>query len=224
MHTITEILKQIEDYVKEKLQDDTSGHDWFHIERVRKLAITISEKEQANRFICEAAALLHDVIDDKIVDDEEQAVIGVEELLNELGVAKSDCIHIIEIITTMSFKGGSQHGMSTIEGKVVQDADRIDALGAIGIARTFMYAGAKGHPMHDPKIPPRLKTMSKEEYRNGKSTAMNHFYEKLLKLKSRINTETALQIAEERHTVIEQFVEDFLEEWQGDGSNEKLTH
>ncbi|WLD91522.1 HD domain-containing protein [Alkalihalobacillus sp. AL-G] len=209
-----EIIEQIKTFAKQKLKGETSGHDWFHIERVRKIATDLSEKEGADLFICEAAVLLHDVIDDKLVKDEEAALLEVKRLLSELNVEDVESAHIVEIITTMSFKGGGNQEMRTIEGKVVQDADRLDALGAIGIARTFMYAGSKGQPMHEPDLSPRMHTMSKEEYRSGKSTAINHFYEKLFQLKDRINTEAGLKIAEERHRYMETFINAFLEEWK----------
>jgi uncharacterized protein len=209
------IIENIERFVKEKMAGDSSGHDWFHIERVRSLALDLAKKEGADLFVCEAAVLFHDVIDDKLVDDEEAAIREVNEMLADLGVSGEISGHILEIITTMSFKGGSKNGMRTIEGKVVQDADRLDALGAIGIARTFAYAGAKGQPMYDPALKPRTYPMSKVEYRNGKSTAINHFDEKLFQLKERMNTVAGIKIAEERHLFMVEFIEQFMKEWNG---------
>lgn len=211
------VIENIETIVKAKLENDFSGHDWEHFNRVRKLALHIGKIEGANLRVCELAALVHDLIDDKLFDDEEAALQEVIHLLKKAGVNSGDVDHIVEVITTMSFSSGSSGGMSTLEGKVVQDADRLDALGAIGIARTFMYAGAKSDPMYDPKIEARINPMTKEEYRKGKSTAINHFYEKLFKLKDLMNTEEGMRIAQERHTFMEQFVSRFLGEWEGKG-------
>ncbi|MGM7701357.1 HD domain-containing protein [Pseudalkalibacillus sp. Hm43] len=209
------MLKNIEKFVMEKLIKDSTGHDWAHIDRVRMLAIQIGKVEGADLKICELAALVHDLIDDKLFSDEETALKEVIQLLKKEGIEKKEMDHIVEIITTMSFSSGPEKGMSTLEGEVVQDADRLDALGAIGIARTFMYSGAKGQAMYDPAIPARTQQMTKEEYRQGKSTSINHFYEKLFKLKDLMNTEEGIRLAEERHTFIEQFVEQFLAEWEG---------
>ncbi len=209
------MMKNIEKIVMEKLKEDSTGHDWAHIDRVRKLALHIGKIEGANLKICEIAALVHDLIDDKLFSDEDAALQEVVQLLEKEEIEKKEMDQIVEIITTMSFSSGPQKGMSTLEGEVVQDADRLDALGAMGIARTFMYSGAKNQAMYDPAILARTKPMSKEEYRQGKSTAINHFYEKLFKLKDLMNTDEGLRIAEERHTFMEQFVEQFLAEWEG---------
>ncbi|MGO4888038.1 HD domain-containing protein [Anaerobacillus sp. MEB173] len=208
------ILGKAELFVKEQLEGDSSGHDWWHIYRVTKLATTIAQKEGANQYICTLAALLHDVADEKLNESEEAGLKKVSNWLMENGVAEEDHDVIMEIIEMISFKGGNQSAMRTLEGKVVQDADRLDAIGAIGAARTFAYAGWKGQPMYDPEIIPRQK-MTKEEYRTGKSTAINHFYEKLFTLKETMNTDYAKQLAEERHRRMEQFVEEFMEEWEG---------
>lgn len=207
------VIKSAEQYVHSILAEDSSGHDWWHIYRVRGLAKKIAMVEQADVFICELTALLHDLADEKLFGDEEKALAGLKQWLAENHVGESDRTHILSIIKTMSFKGGSNQGVETLEGKVVQDADRLDAIGAIGIGRTFAYAGAKGQLMYDPDIPVR-DHMTKEEYRKGKSTAINHFYEKLLKLKDLMNTEYGKQLAEERHQYLEEFLNRFLTEWE----------
>lgn len=201
-------------FVKHILQHDSSGHDWYHIERVRKAAIQLAEKEQANVFIVEMAALLHDVADEKLNNSEEEGLWKVRDWLTSLPLPETEQEEIIEIISTMSFKGGNRPPMKTIEGQVVQDADRLDAIGAIGIARTFAYAGAHGDLIYDPNLPYR-EVMTKEEYRNGKSTAVNHFYEKLLKLKDTLNTNAAKEAAQERHDFMTAFLDQFYKEWNG---------
>jgi uncharacterized protein len=199
-------------FVKDILGKDATGHDWYHIERVHKLALVLHEKEGGNRFVIEMAALLHDVADEKLNESEEAGLQRVVNWLDCLEVHKEDHSHIIAIIANMSFKGGHGGKVNTIEGKIVQDADRLDAIGAIGIARTFAYGGAKGRLMYDPNIPPR-EHITKEEYRNANEPTLNHFYEKLLKLKSLMNTETAKRMAGERHAYMEAFIQQFMKEW-----------
>ncbi|MDR7072307.1 HD domain-containing protein [Fictibacillus barbaricus] len=208
------MIDRTEAFVKKQLVNDSSGHDWYHIYRVKQLAENIAEQEKADRFICIMAALLHDLADEKIAGSEEKGLADVKQWLQSIHVDNEDLINILSIISTMSFKGGNQSPMTTIEGQVVQDADRLDAVGAIGIGRTFAYSGAKGQLMYDPEIPVR-ETMSKDEYRNQKSTAVNHFYEKLLKLKDYMNTSYAKQLAEERHNFLKQFLDQFFSEWEG---------
>jgi uncharacterized protein len=209
-----EVLAAAERWAIEKHGGDSSGHDWWHIERVRRLTIRLASETGANSFICEMAALLHDLADEKLFGDEEASLQAIRSWLTEQEVEPTTAAHIIDIIANLSFKGGGRSGMLTLEGRVVQDADRLDALGAVGIARTFAYSGWKGQPMHDPRLPPR-ESMTVEEYRKGKSTAYNHFYEKLLKLKSLLNTDAALHIAEGRHQYMESFLERFEKEWNG---------
>ncbi|WP_410982366.1 HD domain-containing protein [Bacillus cereus] len=199
-------------FVKNILEKDASGHDWYHIERVHKLAIFLSAKEGGNRFVIEMAALLHDVADEKLNESEEAGIKKVSDWLEGLGVAEEEKEHILHIIMNMSYKGGHGGNVETLEGKIVQDADRLDALGAIGIARTFAYGGAKGRLMYDPNIPPR-EIMTKEEYRKNNDPSLNHFYEKLLKLKDLMNTEAAKKEAEVRHRYMEEFIEQFMKEW-----------
>lgn len=207
------LISLTEEYVRQELQNDPSGHDWWHIARVTDLAKTIALEEKADLFICEMAALLHDIADEKLNSSEEEGLKKVRDWLTSIKVDPFSIEKIIEIISTLSFKGGGQPEMKTLEGKVVQDADRLDAIGAIGIARTFAYAGAKGQLIYDPSLKPR-ETFTKEEYRNGKSTAINHFYEKLLKLKDGMNTSYAKKIAEERHRFMEEYLAVFFNEWK----------
>lgn len=199
-------------FVKNILENDASGHDWYHIERVHKLAVALCEKEGGNRFIIEMAALLHDVADEKLNESEEAGMKKVTDWLTKLEVEQADMAHIVHIIANMSYKGGHGGKVETLEGKIVQDADRLDALGAIGIARTFAYGGAKGRLMYDPKVPPR-ESMTKEEYRKSNDPSLNHFYEKLLKLKDLMNTAAGKKEAEVRHRYMEEFIEQFMKEW-----------
>ncbi|MDZ5610359.1 HD domain-containing protein [Bacillus pseudomycoides] len=199
-------------FVKNILEKDASGHDWYHIERVHKLAISLSEKEGGDRFVIEMAALLHDVADEKLNESEEAGMKKVSDWLEGLDVTEEEKEHILHIIANMSYKGGHGGNVETLEGKIVQDADRLDALGAIGIARTFAYGGAKGRLMYDPNIPPR-EEMTKEEYRKNSDPSLNHFYEKLLKLKDLMNTDAAKREAEVRHRYMEEFIEQFMKEW-----------
>ncbi|CAI8802941.1 phosphohydrolase [Bacillus pseudomycoides] len=199
-------------FVRNILETDASGHDWYHIERVHKLAISLSEKEGGDRFVIEMAALLHDVADEKLNESEEAGMKKVSDWLEGLNVTEEENEHILHIIMNMSYKGGHGGKVSTLEGKIVQDADRLDALGAIGIARTFAYGGAKGRLLYDPNIPPR-EEMTKEEYRKNDDPSLNHFYEKLLKLKDLMNTDAAKREAEIRHRYMEEFIEQFMKEW-----------
>ena len=199
-------------FVKDILEADASGHDWYHIERVYKLAQIIAKEEGGDRFIIEMAALLHDVADEKLNESEEAGLKRVDNYLTSLHISSEEQMHILHIIMNMSYKGGHGGKVETLEGKIVQDADRLDALGAIGIARTFAYGGAKGRLMYDPMVPPR-EAMTKEEYRKSNDPSLNHFYEKLLKLKDLMNTECAKRLAEERHLYMEQFIEQFMKEW-----------
>ncbi|WP_459503873.1 HD domain-containing protein [Bacillus sp. C1] len=207
-----EQIQKTIDFVKHILEKDASGHDWYHIERVHKLAISLSDKEGGNRFVIEMAALLHDVADEKLNESEEAGMKKVSEWLEGLSVTEEEKEHILHIIVNMSYKGGHGGHVETLEGRIVQDADRLDALGAIGIARTFAYGGAKGRLMYDPNIPPR-EVMTKEEYRKSNDPSLNHFYEKLLKLKDLMNTDAAKREAEVRHRYMEAFIEQFMKEW-----------
>lgn len=213
--TEEKVIQNIEEWVKAELLNEKSGHDWYHIQRVTNIAKEILKNEEADSFTVTAAALLHDIADDKVTSNVNAALGRIRKLLQSNEVADDTIETIIDIITTMSFKGGAGKKLSYIEAQIVQDADRLDALGAIGIARTFQYGGAKGQAMYNPEIPVRDK-MSFEEYRNGESTSINHFYEKLLLLKDKMNTTTAVKIAEEREAFMKNFLDTFFKEWNGE--------
>ena len=208
-------IEAAEAYVKNELGKDSSGHDWHHIDRVRKNARLIWSKEQkGDWFIIEMAALLHDIPDEKLNETEEAGWAKLDSFLSELELESNIANKIKDCIETVSFKGGREIELNSLEAEIVQDADRLDALGAIGIARTFAYGGKKGHPIFDPGISVR-EVMTLEEYRTGNSSSINHFYEKLLKLKDKMNTEQAKKLAEERHAFMESFLAQFYSEWNG---------
>lgn len=204
-------------FVQQTLQGAESGHDWWHIQRVWNNAILISKTEQADTFIIELAALLHDIADSKFHDGNEE--IGPQRagaFLKSMGLEEKTIIHIQQIIRNMSFKASlGQVDFHSKEMEVVQDADRLDAIGAIGIARAFTYGGYKNRELYNPEIPPAL-TMSKEDYKKSDAPTINHFYEKLLLLKDKMNTDTGLRIAEERHRFMLTYLEQFYNEWNGE--------
>lgn len=208
------IIADTERWVKDQLGQDSSGHDWWHIHRVRNMSVRLAHETGANEFVCEMAALLHDIADEKLTGDEQAGLKRIEDWLFQHGLDEDIVRHIMLIISTMSFKGGGKPPAATAEGKVVQDADRLDAIGAVGIGRTFAYSGWKGQLMYDPDLPPRL-SMTAEQYRKEKSTAVNHFHEKLLKLSALMNTPQAKRIAEERHQYMVEFLKRFEQEWNG---------
>jgi len=208
-------IETTEAFVKSELGNDSSGHDWHHIDRVRKNARLIWNKEQkGDWFIIEMAALLHDIPDEKLNETEEAGWAKLDSFLSGLKLENELVNKIKDCIETVSFKGGRVIELNSIEAEIVQDADRLDALGAIGIARTFAFGGKKGHPIFDPEISAR-EEMTLAEYRSGKSSSVNHFYEKLLKLKDKMNTKHAKKLAEERHNFMESFLEQFYSEWNG---------
>jgi uncharacterized protein len=211
------ILDRTADYARQQLSGDRSGHDWFHIERVRNVALKIARDEQADPFVVELAALLHDVADWKFAGgDLEAGPRAARDWLAPLGVPQPTIDHVCRIIAELSFKGaGVPTPMSSLEGQIVQDADRLDAIGAIGVARTFAYGSHKGQAMHDPSIPPQMHG-SFEAYKSNVGTSINHFYEKLLLLKERMNTASGKRLATERHAFLERFLEQFLAEWAGE--------
>lgn len=211
MNNKTEIISLAEIYVKVELGSDTSGHDWWHIDRVRNLAIAIAQTEEADCFVCELAALLHDVADEKLNTSKAAGLHKVQSWLSTHNIEEAIANHVMLIISSMSYNGGKNPPMETIEGKIVQDADRLDALGAIGIARTFLYSGWKGQPMHNPE-----GEYTHLEYRSNNKTAVFHFYEKLLKLKELMNTEYAKELASSRHDFMENYLEQFYREWNFD--------
>ncbi|MDT0689691.1 HD domain-containing protein [Salegentibacter sp. F188] len=204
-------------FVKETLKGAEGGHDWFHIQRVFNNAKLIAEGEDANDLVIALGALLHDIADSKFHNGDETVGPKVaEEFLKSQKVSPEVIHHVIKIIENISFKGGNvTTDFSSIELDIVQDADRLDALGAIGIARTFNYGGFKGRGLYDPEIVPNLN-MTKEEYKASNAPTINHFYEKLLLLKDRMNTETGRKIATERHQFMELFLDQFYKEWNGE--------
>ena len=204
-------------FVKEKLENAEGGHDWFHIERVYKNAILISKEEDCDITIVKLGALLHDIADSKFHGGDESVGPKIaREFLSSENVSEEIITHVINIIENISFKGGNfEKKFTSKELEIVQDADRLDAIGAIGIARTFNYGGFKNRQLYNPEILPNLN-MSKEEYKNSDAPTINHFYEKLLLLKDKMNTDTGKKIAQERHLYMETFLEQFHLEWNGE--------
>jgi len=209
-----ELINKTIELVKERLEGTESGHDWFHIERVWKLSLHIQEKEGGDKLVIELAALLHDIADPKFHNgDETVATKIVTEFLTGQKVDGETIDKVIFIIENMSFKNRNDTPKELpLELKIVQDADRLDAIGAIGIARTFNFGGYKNNLMYHPDIQPKLN-QSKEDYKKSNGTTINHFYEKLLLLKDLLNTKTAKEIAEQRHQFMLQFLDQFYKEW-----------
>ncbi len=206
-----QLVSETENHVRAIFENEGSGHDWWHIHRVRNLAMKIAKIEGGNRFIVEMAALLHDIDDWKINGDMQTS--QAELWLKKMKISETEAERILEIIDQVSFKGAGVETVATsIEAKIVQDADRLDAIGAIGIARTFAYGGNKGRPIYLPEIKPELHN-DFESYKKTTAPTINHFYEKLLLLKNRLNTPTAIELAEKRHIFMEQFLEQFYLEW-----------
>lgn len=212
-----EIIDQTVNFVKETLANAEGGHDWWHIYRVWQLAKKIASIEKTNLLVVELGALLHDIADAKFNDGDES--IGpkkTREFLKSISIEEEIITHVENIIQHISFKGGNfEQAFNSTELAVVQDADRLDAMGAIGIARTFNYGGFKNRAIYNPNIQPNLN-MSKEEYKNSTAPTINHFYEKLLLLKDRMNTATGKAMAKHRHNYMEQFLEEFYNEWEGE--------
>ncbi|MCA1760342.1 MAG: HD domain-containing protein [Bacteroidales bacterium] len=209
------IISETEKYVIKEMETDGSGHDWWHIYRVRNLALKISELEGGERFLIEMAALLHDLDDWKLSGGGNFA--KTEKWLEALKLPKETISRLTEIISQVSFKGsGVKTIPSTLEAQIVQDADRLDAIGAIGIARTFAYGGSKGRLIFDPDIKPE-KHADFKAYKKNTGPTINHFYEKLLLLKDRLNTETAKKMAIRRHRFMETFLGEFFREWNENG-------
>lgn len=210
------LIGNTERFVRAALEHDRTGHDWWHISRVVQMADKLAEAEGADPFICRMASLVHDVADEKLNESKESGLHKVNEWLTGQPLSVGAREHIMDIIATMSYNGGNNPPMRTLEGQVVQDADRLDAIGAIAIARTFLYAGVKGHPIYDPELAPREK-LTPEQYRSSETSAVNHFYEKLLKLKDLMNTESGRRMAENRHQFMSSYLEQFHKEWEGAG-------
>lgn len=208
------IVDQVIDSIKSQFEGDSSGHDWFHIERVLNLSRYIQSKEGGDLEIIELAALLHDISDHKFNGGklDEGGKVAFE-ILMDLKYPEERAHQVKNIIDNVSFKGaGTSSEMTSLEGQIVQDADRLDAIGAIGVGRTFAYGGYKGQPMYDPKIE-AVAHNSFEEYASSEGTTINHFYEKLLLLADRLNTDTALKLGAKRHQLMKEFLEAFLGEW-----------
>ncbi|HCC23600.1 TPA: phosphohydrolase [Candidatus Falkowbacteria bacterium] len=214
--TKKQIIKKTAKHIKSKLTGEGSGHDWWHVYRVWKNALHIGKHESVDLFVVELAALLHDIADWKFNHgDDNVGPRKAREWLEKSAVDEKVISHVCQIIKDASFKGaGVSTKMKTIEGMVVQDADRLDAIGAIGIGRTFAYGGAKGREMYNPEIKPE-KHASFEQYKKNQSHTINHFYEKLLLLKDLMNTKTAKRMARKRHKVMENFLAEFFQEWKG---------
>jgi uncharacterized protein len=204
-------------FVKEQLANAEGGHDWFHIQRVYKNALLIARGENCDETVVKLGALLHDIADSKFhAGDETVGPKVARVFLESEGISETIISHVIQIIDNISFKGGkTEKTFSSIELDIVQDADRLDAIGAIGIARAFNYGGFKNRTMYDPQIAPNLH-MNKEEYKNSQAPTINHFYEKLLLLKDKMNTQTGKQIAEQRHHYMQGFLAQFYAEWDGE--------
>jgi uncharacterized protein len=211
------IISSTVGFVQEKLSGDSSGHDWWHIYRVWQTSIVLAKNhEDADGLVIQLAALLHDIADWKFHSGDFSVGPRIAaEWLSKFSLDPATIRHICQIIESLSFKGhGVKTDMETLEGKIVQDADRLDAIGAIGIARTFAYGGSKGRSMYTPGVEPKYHATA-EEYLKNEGTTINHFHEKLLLLKDRMNTEQAKRIAAERHAFMEQFLARFHEEWEG---------
>lgn len=215
--TSDSLIQKTVSFVKSELEEAESGHDWWHIYRVWQLSKHIAKQENVNLLVVELGALLHDIADSKFHGGDETAGPKIaRSFLKYEGVPEDVIEHVENIIKHISFKGGNHEQVfHSPELAVVQDADRLDAMGAIGIARTFNYGGYKNRAIYDPSIPPKLN-MTKEEYKKSTAPTINHFYEKLLLLKDRMNTETGKSLAIIRHRFMEQYLEEFYKEWEGE--------
>ena len=211
-----EIIERTVTFVKAELTGAEGGHDWWHIYRVWKSAREIMLVEQGDGLVVELAALLHDIADSKFNDGDE--TIGpkkAEFFMRSINIAPEIITHVVNIINHMSFKSSlSEQAFTSKEMKVVQDADRLDAIGAIGIARAFNYGGFKNRGLYDPDIPP-VANMTKEEYKKSTAPTINHFYEKLLLLKDKMNTATGKALGQKRHDFMVEYLEQFYLEWEG---------
>ena len=215
--TESDIIERTAEHVRQTLSGDSSGHDWHHIARVWRNALQIGRQENADLRIVQLAALLHDIADWKFHGGDEAAgPRAARQWLEAQQVDEETIAHVCDIIARLSFKGADvATPMASLEGQVVQDADRLDAMGAIGIARAFAYGGHAGRAMHDPDIPP-VAHDTFAAYKNNQGPTINHFHEKLLLLQDRMNTRTARRLAAGRHAFMEEFLERFFKEWQGE--------
>jgi uncharacterized protein len=214
-----EIISKTESFVQDTLQGSEAGHDWSHIERVVRNARTIAAGEKADPFVIELAALLHDIADSKFHNgNEELGPERSERFLKGLDLPAELVDHVVNIVRNVSFKNeldpSKENSFDSIELQVLKDADRLDAMGAIGVARAFHYGGYKNRALYDPSIKP-VENQSKEQYKTSKAPTINHFYEKLLSLKDKMNTQTGRKMAEERHAFMESFLDHFYREWEG---------
>lgn len=212
-----QLIDATKKFVRNSLEGAEGGHDWFHTERVYKNALLIAKSEPCDIFVVALGALLHDIADSKFHNGDE--LVGpkmAREFLSDLKVEESIVDHVVKIVENISFKGGNfTSGFSSPELSIVQDADRLDAIGAIGIARAFNYGGFKNRKLYDPDIAAN-QAMSKEEYKKSESPTINHFYEKLLKLKDLMNTVSGRELALRRHDYMKGFLDQFLDEWAGE--------
>ena len=211
-----ELINRTIAFVKEKLNNAEGGHDWFHIERVYKNALLIAKGTECNLTVVQLGALLHDIADSKFYNGDEAIGPKTARLFLESENVEEEIVqHVVNIIENISYKGGNfERKFTSMELDIVQDADRLDAIGAIGVARAFNYGGFKNRALYNPEIAPVIN-MTKEEYKNNNAPTINHFYEKLLLLKDKMNTETGKQIAAERHHFMEIFLAQFYAEWEG---------
>lgn len=210
----TGIIQQTAQLIEEGFASEASGHDWFHVDRVRRMALRLGQQEGSDPFITEMAALLHDLDDWKLTDAAQAPFSKAEKWLAQCGVNYASAARILEVIREVSYKGaGTATPVRSLEAAVVQDADRLDAMGAIGIARTFAYGGHKNRLIYDPAVAP-VTHPDFQAYKNSTAPTVNHFYEKLLLLKDRMNTQTAKSIAEQRHRFMETYLDQFFHEWE----------
>ena len=210
------MIKKAESFVRQVFAGDASGHDAEHTFRVYRLALTLAREEGADPEITALAALLHDVDDRKLSPDTAQGLLRARGFLEAQGMEEYKIQQILTVISQISFRGTDSVVPTTAEGKCVQDADRLDAMGAIGIARTFAYGGSRERPIYTPGEAPRLDMDGKTYESRTDGCSLNHFYEKLLLLKDRMNTESGKRLARHRHQVLEEFLEEFLKEWEGE--------
>jgi uncharacterized protein len=211
-----EALAKTKEFLQQSHGEETTGHDWYHIERVWNNACRIAKDEQVDMFIVELAALLHDIADWKFTGDDKSGSKAARKWLESINVEESVIQHVCDIIDNLSYKGaGVKDQMKSREGMVVQDADRLDSVGAVAIARTFAYGAWSKRMIYDPKVPPEMHETF-EQYKKSKGHSINHFYEKILLLKDRMNTESGRKIAEKRHRFVEEYLKQFFAEWNGE--------
>jgi uncharacterized protein len=217
-----EVIEKAKTYAREILANDYGGHDYSHTLRVFKNAEQLAKSESCDEFVVGLASLLHDVDDYKLFGGQPGQTYNARGFMDKTGVDRQVIDHVCSIISQMSYTGDETVAMSSIEGMIVQDADRLDAIGAIGIARAFAYGGSKGRVMHDP-TKPSATHQTTEQYLSNEPTTINHFYEKLLKLSDQMNTSAGRKAAEHRHRYLVSFLEEFLQEWDGTDLSNKLN-